>query len=168
MVRLLSRAVFLLSFAARSSVPCHVCPPSMLVHCRVCRLCPLLSLAGPAAILTQRARRACHLPVHHWPLPPPCPRAVFALSTCSGCLALAHSLTLRTDGPVHWLAVNRRFQFSSELKRMRTVLHAGGRTLLAVKGAPNTICGMPAGVPPFYDERFKWYTRRGARVLALR
>ena len=43
----------------------------------------------------------------------------------------------------------------------------GGRGLVAVKGAPETIKTMLAHVPSDYDETYKWYTRRGSRVLAL-
>lgn len=42
-----------------------------------------------------------------------------------------------------------------------------GKTLIAVKGAPETIKTMLAVVPDQYDDTFKWYTRRGSRVLAL-
>ena len=66
------------------------------------------------------------------------------------------------------LNIRRRFQFSSALKRMSTVsTFAGGKTLAAVKGAPETIKGMLKEVPEWYDETYKWYTRRGSRVLAL-
>ena len=43
----------------------------------------------------------------------------------------------------------------------------GGKTIVAVKGAPETIKGMLSVVPKDYDEVYKWYTRRGSRVLAL-
>ena len=43
----------------------------------------------------------------------------------------------------------------------------GGKTIAAVKGAPETIKGMLKGCPTWYDETYKWYTRRGSRVLAL-
>jgi manganese-transporting P-type ATPase len=43
----------------------------------------------------------------------------------------------------------------------------GGKTIAAVKGAPETIKGMLKGCPAWYDETYKWYTRRGSRVLAL-
>jgi manganese-transporting P-type ATPase len=43
----------------------------------------------------------------------------------------------------------------------------GGKTLAAVKGAPETIKGMLRDCPGWYDETYKWYTRRGSRVLAL-
>lgn len=64
--------------------------------------------------------------------------------------------------------IRRRFQFSSALKRMSTVSTlSSGKALVAVKGAPETIKRMLAHVPEWYDETFKWYTRRGSRVLAL-
>ncbi|KAF8137626.1 hypothetical protein EV363DRAFT_1254544 [Boletus edulis] len=64
--------------------------------------------------------------------------------------------------------IRRRFQFSSALKRMSSVSTLpSGKALVAVKGAPETIKGMLAHVPEWYDETFKWYTRRGSRVLAL-
>lgn len=44
---------------------------------------------------------------------------------------------------------------------------AGGRVIASVKGAPETIKGMLATVPAEYDECYKWFTRRGSRVLAL-
>lgn len=66
------------------------------------------------------------------------------------------------------LNIRRRFQFSSALKRMSTVSTlSGGRGLVAVKGAPETIRTMLATVPEKYDETYKWFTRRGSRVLAL-
>lgn len=66
------------------------------------------------------------------------------------------------------LSIRRRFQFSSALKRMSTVSTlSGGKTIMAVKGAPETIKSMLATVPDFYDDTYKWYTRRGSRVLAL-
>ncbi|KAI0260783.1 ATPase [Gloeopeniophorella convolvens] len=66
------------------------------------------------------------------------------------------------------LAIRRRFQFSSALKRMSTVSTLpGGRGLVAVKGAPETLKVMLSHVPVDYDETYKWYTRRGSRVLAL-
>ncbi|KAF9261090.1 endoplasmic reticulum Ca-transporting P-type ATPase [Marasmius fiardii PR-910] len=68
------------------------------------------------------------------------------------------------------VTIRRRFQFSSALKRMCTVstLQAGGiSTLVAVKGAPETIKTMLAAVPAGYDDIYKGYTRKGSRVLAL-
>ena len=66
------------------------------------------------------------------------------------------------------LVIRRRFQFSSALKRMSTISNLpGGKTLVAVKGAPETIKGMLAVVPDHYDDTYKWFTRKGSRVLAL-
>jgi cation-transporting ATPase 13A1 len=66
------------------------------------------------------------------------------------------------------VSIRRRFQFSSALKRMSTISTLpGGRGLVAVKGAPETLKTMLAHVPSDYDETYKWYTRRGSRVLAL-
>lgn len=66
------------------------------------------------------------------------------------------------------LTIRRRFQFSSALKRMSTVSSfPGGKTLAAVKGAPETIKTMLAVVPDHYDDTYKWFTRKGSRVLAL-
>lgn len=69
------------------------------------------------------------------------------------------------------LFIRRRFQFSSALKRMSTVCTVGrnGRSIASVKGAPETIKAFlaPGAIPSWYDETYKWYTRRGSRVLAL-
>lgn len=66
------------------------------------------------------------------------------------------------------IIIRRRFQFSSALKRMSTVSTLpNGRCLVATKGAPETIRRMLAVVPSYYDDTYKWYTRRGSRVLAL-
>jgi cation-transporting ATPase 13A1 len=43
----------------------------------------------------------------------------------------------------------------------------GKKWVAAVKGAPETLKGMYTTVPAFYDETYRWYTRRGSRVLAL-
>ena len=42
-----------------------------------------------------------------------------------------------------------------------------GELIGAVKGAPETIKTMLTVVPEHYDETYKWFTRRGSRVLAL-
>ncbi|KAF9233403.1 hypothetical protein BU15DRAFT_90366 [Melanogaster broomeanus] len=75
----------------------------------------------------------------------------------------------RAGHPMHQgLYIRRRFQFSSALKRMSTVSTLpSSKALVSVKGAPETIKGMLAQVPEWYDETYKWYTRRGSRVLAL-
>lgn len=73
--------------------------------------------------------------------------------------------------------IKRRFQFSSALKRQSSVAIAvttdrstGKRsksTFVGVKGAPETIRKMLVDVPPKYEETFKYFSRNGARVLAL-
>lgn len=73
--------------------------------------------------------------------------------------------------------VKRRFQFSSALKRQSSVatIHATDAkshttlkgTFVAVKGAPETIMKMLVTVPADYEETYKYFTRRGSRVLAL-
>ncbi|KAF3925840.1 hypothetical protein ABW20_dc0103010 [Dactylellina cionopaga] len=73
------------------------------------------------------------------------------------------------------VTIRRRFQFSSALKRqssVATVLHTSeGRRMrgsfVAVKGAPETLRKMIVSVPADYEATFKYYTRRGSRVLAL-
>lgn len=66
------------------------------------------------------------------------------------------------------IRIRRRFQFSSALKRMSTIASTSDkRSLAAVKGAPETIKQMLATVPEGYDDTYKWFTRRGSRVLAL-
>ncbi|KDQ23371.1 hypothetical protein PLEOSDRAFT_62301 [Pleurotus ostreatus PC15] len=66
------------------------------------------------------------------------------------------------------ISIRRRFQFSSALKRMSSVSTLqGGKTIAAVKGAPETIKGMLATVPAHYDDTYKTFTRQGSRVLAL-
>ncbi|KAF5381790.1 hypothetical protein D9615_005499 [Tricholomella constricta] len=74
----------------------------------------------------------------------------------------------RTAPHATQLIIRRRFQFSSALKRMSTISTLpGGKTLVAVKGAPETIKGMLASIPDHYDDTYKWFTRKGSRVLAL-
>lgn len=73
--------------------------------------------------------------------------------------------------------IKRRFQFSSALKRQSSVANVlsidkrtGKKirsTFVGVKGAPETIRTMLVDVPPYYEETFKYFTRNGARVLAL-
>lgn len=79
-----------------------------------------------------------------------------------------------TSGSVQ---VKRRFQFSSALKRQSSVatVHAvdpktGDKlkgTFVGVKGAPETIMKMLSVIPKDYEETYKYFTRRGSRVLAL-
>lgn len=75
------------------------------------------------------------------------------------------------SGKVERLSILRRFPFSSALKRMSTVslLESGNekKTLIATKGAPETIRLMLKEIPADYDEHYKYWARRGKRVLAL-
>lgn len=67
----------------------------------------------------------------------------------------------------HKLRILRRFQFSSALKRSSSVASVDGKTLVAVKGAPETLRTMIPELPPHYEETYKTFTRSGARVLAF-
>ena len=79
-----------------------------------------------------------------------------------------------TQGSVQ---IKRRFQFSSLLKRQSSVATVVGTnpktgkkmrgTFVGVKGAPETIQKMLVKVPAGYEETFKYFTRKGSRVLAL-
>ncbi|RYC57860.1 hypothetical protein CHU98_g8343 [Xylaria longipes] len=80
-------------------------------------------------------------------------------------------------GTVGTVQIKRRFQFSSALKRQSSVATVNaadpktGRktrgTFVGVKGAPETIMKMLVTVPADYEETYKYFTRRGSRVLAL-
>ncbi|KAF2430199.1 hypothetical protein EJ08DRAFT_734244 [Tothia fuscella] len=73
--------------------------------------------------------------------------------------------------------IRRRFQFASSLKRQSSVAtiittnkktqKRAKATFVGVKGAPETIRHMLIETPPHYEETFKYFTRNGARVLAL-
>ena len=79
--------------------------------------------------------------------------------------------------PSDIVQIKRRFQFSSALKRQSSVATAittdrnSGRkissTFVGAKGAPETIRKMLVDVPPKYEETYKYFSRNGARVLAL-
>ncbi|EQL03909.1 cation-transporting ATPase 4 [Ophiocordyceps sinensis CO18] len=79
-----------------------------------------------------------------------------------------------TQGTVQ---IKRRFQFSSALKRQSSVATVHGSnsatgkkikgTFVGVKGAPETIMKMLVDVPVDYEETYKYFTRKGSRVLAL-
>lgn len=77
-------------------------------------------------------------------------------------------------GPAGIVQVKRRFQFSSALKRqssVATVVDPHNRnkrsTFVGVKGAPETVRKMLVKEPENYEETFKYFSRRGSRVLAL-
>ena len=73
--------------------------------------------------------------------------------------------------------IKRRFQFSSALKRASSVATVNGAdsrtgkkfrgTFAGVKGAPETIQKYLTNVPDDYEETYKYFTRKGSRVLAL-
>lgn len=107
-------------------------------------------------------------------------------SLCSSARSLSLSGDMITPKPetetphLAHITVKRRFQFSSALKRMSTVsvivdapsassnsTKAKKSLVVSVKGAPETIKKMLAVVPDEYDQTFKYFTRRGSRVLAL-
>lgn len=77
------------------------------------------------------------------------------------------------SGALDVVQIKRRFQFSSALKRQSSIasVSSNGRktkaTFVGVKGAPETIRTMLVDVPAKYEETFKYFTRNGARVLAL-
>jgi manganese-transporting P-type ATPase len=88
-------------------------------------------------------------------------------------LTIGDNITPSNKSASHAAQINirRRFQFSSTLKRMSTLSAAtdshGRKTIAAVKGAPETLKGMYSHIPEHYDETYKYFTRRGSRVLAL-
>ncbi|KAJ3295791.1 hypothetical protein HK104_002306 [Borealophlyctis nickersoniae] len=85
-------------------------------------------------------------------------------------LTRGDTVTPKKGGKVS-LKLLRRFPFSSALKRMSTVsCHQEGgaqKMFVAVKGAPETLKAMLSKVPEGYDEHYKYWARRGKRVLAL-
>jgi manganese-transporting P-type ATPase len=91
----------------------------------------------------------------------------------SGASPLTNKATSRSAS----VQIRRRFQFSSALKRQSSVAtvtsvdpRTGKKTkgtFVGVKGAPETIQKMLVHTPPDYEETFKYFTRKGSRVLAL-
>ncbi len=85
--------------------------------------------------------------------------------------------TLTSKAASNSVQIKRRFQFSSALKRQSSVAtivvhnpQTGKKvksTFVGVKGAPETIMKMLVKIPADYEETFKYFTRRGSRVLAL-
>jgi len=83
----------------------------------------------------------------------------------------------KTQAASDIVQIKRRFQFSSALKRQSSVAttittdRSTGKktkgTFVGVKGAPETIRKMLVDIPPKYEETFKYFSRNGARVLAL-
>lgn len=85
--------------------------------------------------------------------------------------------THKAGGTHGTVQIKRRFQFSSALKRQSSVAMVYGTdgktgkkikgTFAGVKGAPETIQKMLTEVPADYEETYKYFTRKGSRVLAL-
>lgn len=82
--------------------------------------------------------------------------------------------TLTSNNQASRVQIKRRFQFSSALKRQSSVAtvnlglgKSSKSTFVGVKGAPETIMKMLVDVPADYEATFKYFTRKGSRVLAL-
>ncbi|GAB7354668.1 hypothetical protein MBLNU459_g5095t1 [Dothideomycetes sp. NU459] len=90
---------------------------------------------------------------------------------------LTPKATATSNGAADLVQIKRRFQFSSALKRQSSVAtvittnrDTGKKTkstFVGAKGAPETIRKMLVDAPPKYEETFKYFSRNGARVLAL-
>ncbi|KAI0399708.1 hypothetical protein F4802DRAFT_538149 [Xylaria palmicola] len=90
---------------------------------------------------------------------------------------LAAKTIAGVNGIVGTVQIKRRFQFSSALKRQSSVAAVNAAdpktgqklrgTFVGTKGAPETIMKMLSIVPEDYEETYKYFTRRGSRVLAL-
>ncbi|ONH66276.1 Manganese-transporting ATPase 1 [Cyberlindnera fabianii] len=78
-------------------------------------------------------------------------------------------VVFRGDGKnAEKIKILRRFQFSSALKRSASISTVdGGKTLVSVKGAPETIRSRLTTVPDNYEHIYKSFTRSGSRVLAI-
>ncbi|KAG0182175.1 hypothetical protein DFQ28_003841 [Apophysomyces sp. BC1034] len=85
----------------------------------------------------------------------------------------AHDVVTPKDNRRESIHIRRRFQFSSALKRQSSVSilahtqFTHKKTLVAVKGAPETLRTMYNNVPEGYDDVYRHFTRKGSRVLAL-
>lgn len=85
--------------------------------------------------------------------------------------------SVRSGPSPNTVQIKRRFQFSSALKRQSSVATVTmvdpqtskktRATFVGVKGAPETIAKMLVKTPADYEETFKYFTRKGSRVLAL-
>ncbi|KAH9286492.1 Manganese-transporting ATPase 13A1 [Echinococcus granulosus] len=89
--------------------------------------------------------------------------------------------SLNAEGVVHGkttprsppLRIYQRFRFTSQLRRMSTVVGYQGTTdvdltyMACVKGSPEVLKSMFVDLPMDYDDAYLQMARRGARVLAL-
>jgi cation-transporting ATPase 13A1 len=64
------------------------------------------------------------------------------------------------------IRITKRYPFSSELKRMSTIVSTDKDYMVCVKGAPEVIKGLLTKLPPNYD-RYKELMKGGSRVIAL-
>lgn len=82
-------------------------------------------------------------------------------------------LTNATIHPKTEIKIVRRYQFSSSLKRMSTLCQitengkSSSNLFVSVKGAPETLESMFVNVPSNYEALYKYWARRGSRVLSL-
>jgi len=70
------------------------------------------------------------------------------------------------------IRINRRFAFSSSLKRMSTIStiqdgNGASKVYVSTKGAPEVLKSMFTSVPEYYDDLYKYWARNGSRVIAL-
>lgn len=70
------------------------------------------------------------------------------------------------------IKINRRFAFSSSLKRMSTIStlqdgNGASKIYVSTKGAPEVLKSMFTSVPDYYDDLYKYWARNGSRVIAL-
>jgi len=77
-----------------------------------------------------------------------------------------------SKGKKRIIKINRRFAFSSALKRMSTIstiqeANGPSRVFVATKGAPEVLKSMFTSVPDYYDSMYKYWARNGSRVIAL-
>ncbi|ORX44343.1 hypothetical protein BCR36DRAFT_373362 [Piromyces finnis] len=79
---------------------------------------------------------------------------------------------VETKGKKRIIRINRRFAFSSALKRMSTIAtlqdsNGASSIFVATKGAPEVLKPMFTSVPSYYDDLYKYWARNGSRVIAL-
>lgn len=80
--------------------------------------------------------------------------------------------TASGKGRKRLIKINRRFAFSSALKRMSTIStiqdsNGNSKVFIATKGAPEVLKSMFTSVPDYYDDLYKYWARNGSRVIAL-
>ena len=65
------------------------------------------------------------------------------------------------------VSILSRHHFSSKLQRMSCVVKAGGKTYAVAKGSPEIIGTLLCAKPKGYDEKSKFLSKSGYRVIAL-